>query len=227
MRRNLSFRFETKSVKDSGEFTGYASVFDNVDYYRDVIRKGAFTDTIADWKKRGQLPPLLWQHDSACPLGPHTDMYEDDKGLYIEARLLVDDVAKAREAHALLKNKVISGMSIGFSVAEDGQNYDGKTNVWNLTKLELWENSLVTFPANDQALVEEVKTLLAGGTFPPPSTFERMLRDAGFTRKAAAHITSRGYTSLRDSGAPLRDSEEDEKGVDLTELTNYFKRYGT
>lgn len=224
--RKLAFPFVTKEVKDTGEFTGYASVFDNMDYYRDVIRKGAFLDTIAKWKKLGRFPPLLWQHMAACPLGPHLDMYEDDHGLYVHARLLVDEIPQAKQAHALLKAKVIGGMSIGFDVMEDGADYDGKTNVWNLTALELWENSLVTFPANEEAQVDEVKSILASGKLPAPSEFEGLLREAGFTRSQAKWITSKGYVGLRDAGLPLREAEgDDTKSVDLSELSNYLKRY--
>jgi HK97 family phage prohead protease len=227
--KKLAFRLETKELKDTGEFTGYAAVFDNVDFYRDVIRRGAFTESIADWKKRGKLPPLLWQHDPYCPIGPHTDMYEDEKGLYIAAKLLIDDVPQARAAYALLKNKVIDGMSIGFDIAEGGSQYDGKTNIWNLTRLNLWENSLATFPANDEALVEEVKTILSAGKLPSPSEFEGFLRDVGFTRRAAKVLTSQGYAGLRDAGLSPRDAESDDiqpgatLGTALDELTNYLK----
>jgi HK97 family phage prohead protease len=226
--RHRTFPFHLKGVSDSGEFEGYASVFDNIDYYGDVIRRGAFERTLAEWKAKESLPPVLWQHMSNTPLGPHLEMREDDKGLFVRGKLLMDVIEKAREAYHLLKNKVVRGMSIGFDVFDGGQTYDGKTNVWNLTALDLWENSIVTFPANDQATVTQVKSILCGGTLPPPSTFEGLLRDAGFSRKQAAYITSHGYTGLRDSGLPLRDAEvETVKGVDLSELTNYLQRYGT
>lgn len=231
LRKHLAFQFQTKEVKDSGEFSGYAAVFDNTDYYRDVIRPGAFAASIADWKKRGKLPPLLWQHDSYCPIGPHLDMVEDEKGLFITARLLVDDVPEAKKAHALLKNKVIDGMSIGFDIAEGGAAFDGKLNIWNLTKLNLWENSLVTFPANEEALVEAVKSSLATGTLPAPSEFEGFLRDVGFTKRAAKVLTSHGYKGLRDAGLTSRDAESDDiqqpgaLSADLSELSNYLKRY--
>jgi uncharacterized protein len=231
-RKHLTFPFHTKEVKESGEFSGYASVFDKIDYYRDVVRRGAFTKTIAAWKQKGKLPPLLWQHNAQMPIGPHLDMYEDEKGLFVVGKLLIADIEKAREAHALLKAGVISGMSIGFDVADNGMEFDGKTNVWNLNELELWENSLVTFPANEAAQVEEVKTTLASGKLPAPSEFEGFLRDAGFTRKQARYIASKGYTGLRDAGLPLRDAEDNDepeaaKAVDLSplaDLSAYLQR---
>lgn len=225
--KHKTFQFETKELKANGELTGYASVFDTVDYYRDVVRRGAFTDSIAAWKTKGKMPPLLWQHQAASPIGPHLDMYEDEKGLYIHAQLLVDEVEKAREARALVKAGVISGFSIGFDVAEGGMDYDAKANVFNLTKIDLWENSLVTFPANIDAQVEEVKSNLAAGKLPPPSDFEGLLRDAGFSRRQAKHIASHGYTSLRDAGLPCRDDEVDEKHAAahsaLADLSNYLR----
>lgn len=203
-----------------------------VDWYRDVIKPGAFSKSLASWATRGKLPPVLWQHNSREPIGPHTLMREDTKGLYVEGRLLIAEIPEARKAHACLKNNVIDGMSIGFDVADDGMEYDGKTNVWNLTELDLWENSIVTFAANPDARVEEVKSILAAGKLPSLSEFEDYLRDAGgFSRKQAKTIAACGFKALlRDAGeaAPLRDAE-DEKGVAdaISELATYVKRYGT
>jgi uncharacterized protein len=226
--KHRTYPFHVKEVSDTGEFTGYASVFDVLDYYGDVIRRGAFERTLAEWKKKDAFPPLLWQHMPGVPLGPHLEMREDDKGLFVRGQLLMDVIEKAREAYHLLKRKVIRGMSIGFDIFEDGATYDGKANVWNLTSLDLWENSIATFPANTEATVLDVKTIIGTGKLPTPVEFERHLRDAGFSRSAAKHIVSQGYKSLRDAGLPLRDAEGAKgKTVDLTELSNYLQRYAT
>lgn len=228
-RKVLTFPFHLKEITDAGEFSGYASVFDVLDFYGDVIKPGAFTRTLREWKEKGRLPPLLWQHNSQMPIGPHLEMLEDSKGLWVRGKLLMDVIDKAREAYWLLKNKVISGMSIGFDIFEGGATYDGKAGVWNLTDLDLWENSLATFPANKEAVVEEVKSVLALGKLPTPSDFEGLLRDAGFTRKQAKFIAAKGYTSLRDAGLPLRDAEDDDAITmldmsPLAELSAYLKR---
>lgn len=221
--------FHVKEVTNKGEFSGYASVFDTLDYYGDVIRKGAFLETLSDWQTKDALPPCLWSHLSTEPIGPHTLMREDAKGLYVEGLLLIDDIPRARSTHALLKAKAIRGMSIGFDYGEPPE-FDGKLGIWNIGKVDLWENSLCTFPANEDAVVDQVKSLLAAGKMPSPSEFEDLLRDvAGFSRKQAKHIAGHGYRSLlRDAGddAPLRDAEDREKAIDtqlLSPILDYLK----
>lgn len=224
-RKTRTVPFHVKEIRDVGTFTGYASVFDVLDYYRDVVRQGAFAASLAEWKSKDRLPPLLWQHDARTPLGPHEDMYEDTKGLYVEGRLLIDDVPQARTAHALLKHKVINGMSIGFDIPDGGMVYDGKTNVWNLTAIKLWENSLATFPANEECEVDEVKSVASGLKI---SEFEDLLRDAaGLSRSKAKQVAGLAYSRLlRDvGGEPLRDVEiKQAAGVDLSPIFNYLQR---
>ena len=105
-----------------------------------------------------------WNHKPDEPLGVYTLLQEDEKGLYVEGRLLVNDVVRAREIHALMKAGAIDGMSIGYSTIE--YNYNKDTDVKELLKLKLWENSIVTFPANDLSRIESVKSTLQAGELP-------------------------------------------------------------
>ena len=61
-------------------------------------KKGAFIGSLNDWQAKGKMPPILWQHDRGQVIGVWTKLYEDDKGLFGEGKLLIDDVAKAKEA---------------------------------------------------------------------------------------------------------------------------------
>lgn len=199
--------FKVKELDQSGEFSGYLSVFGNTDSYRDVMMPGAFDDSLAAWKSDGTLPPILWQHDSSQPIGPFTKMVPDDVGLYCEGTLLINDVQQAREAYALAKNNVIRGMSIGYSV--DDEQYDGKTNVNMLKAVTLWEGSLVTFPANVEAMITDIKSLFVTGNLPTVKEFEGSLRDAlSCSREDAKIIASLGFVKLLE----LRDA--DKKQVD-------------
>ena len=197
-KKDLSF--EIKAVSDDGLFSGYASVFDNVDSYGDIVRKGAFVESIGEWESKGKMPPILWNHDPSDPIGIYTKMQEDDKGLYVEGKLLIDDVPRARQTHALMKAGVIDGLSIGYRVKEYLYNVDEE--VTDLIKLSLREVSIVTFPANPETRIEAVKSRLDAGELPTLPEFEKFLREAGFSKSQATAIAGHGLRKLLSDSAP-------------------------
>ncbi len=185
--------FKIKSVGEDGTFEGYGSVFGVVDYDDDVVVKGAFAKSLAAHKLKGTRPVMAWQHDTRQIPGVWEEFVEDDYGLFLRGRLLKDDVAIAREAYALLKAGAVSGLSVGIRVVVD--EYDRTTYVRTIKEAELWETSLVTFPANDLARVESVKSIS------DVTGLERFLRDAGgVSRKEAKEAIHRVKSSLRDAG---------------------------
>lgn len=199
--------FKVKAVDDKkGAIKGYGSVFNNADQYRDVVMPGAFQKSLAQYKANDESPVMLWQHNSDQPIGVWTDMEEDDTGLAVEGMLLIDDVAQAAESYALLKAGAIKGMSIGYNVPDGGMEYDGKTNVWKLNQVDLWEISIVTFPANTEASVTNIKSILDTGGIPSVREFENILRDVGYSRKHARAIASMGYADF----LAQRDADEED-----------------
>ena len=149
-----SFALQIKATGEDGTVEGYGSVFGVRDNYDDVIAKGAFIQSLKDHKAAGTMPAMLWQHDADKPIGVWTEMVEDEKGLRIKGQLAMETV-KGKEAHALLKMGALNGLSIGFMSKE--WSYDRETEVRTLTAIDLWEVSLVTFPANEKARVTNVK----------------------------------------------------------------------
>lgn len=200
-----TFDLDLKSVSKAGEFSGYLSVFGNVDAYGEIVVPGAFAESLETWRAKGRMPPVLWQHSGHEPIGVFEEMSEDDKGLSVKGRLLVDDVARAKEAHALLKARAVSGMSIGFETVGEEKGDKGERL---LTKIKLWEGSIVTFPANEEAQVEAVKMLLRGGELPDLKTFERFLRESGFSKSQATAIAGRGLSYLLRSESDGLANEE-------------------
>jgi len=182
-----SYPMEIKEISEEGYFSGYGSVFDVVDDWDDVIVRGAFAETL-----QKKTPVMLWQHDSAEPIGVYERIREDEIGLWLEGRLLLD-IEKGREAHILLKNRAIRGLSIGFlPLAWEWETRDN-TRVRVLKDIDLWEVSLVTFPANPKAVVDEVKTVRG---------LENFLRDAGLSRsEAKAALAAIRADSQRDAEA--------------------------
>jgi hypothetical protein len=189
MIQRRAVEFDLKALKKDGSFAGYGSVFNNTDLYNDVVMPGAFTDTLQAWAAKDRYPPVLWQHDSAQPIGAFTDMSEDSTGLYVEGKLLIKSVQRAAEAYALMDAKAINGMSIGFNIPdEDGCEYDAQNSIMKILKADLWEISIVTFPANQSATVTELKTIFAAGRTPTVREFEHLLRDIGCTKSRAAFL---------------------------------------
>ncbi|WP_099139013.1 HK97 family phage prohead protease [Xenorhabdus szentirmaii] len=199
-KQRLDVPLKIKSVSDSGEFEGYGSVFGVKDSYDDIVLPGAFANTLKQWGAKGSLPALLWQHRMDEPIGIYTEMNEDDTGLYLKGRLLIDDDPLAKRAHAHMKAGSLSGLSIGY-VLKDGE-YDRDKGAFLLKDLDLWEVSLVTFPANDEARVSDVKSAFARGDIPSQKSLERVLRDVGLSRAQAKAFMAEGYGALS-----LRDAE--------------------
>lgn len=195
--KHLDVQLDIKSVNDDGFFSGYGSVSGNKDSYGDVVMRGAFTKTLNEWQTRGRLPPVLFNHDWDMPIGFFTKLVEDDRGLYVEGQLLIKEIEKAREVHALLRAKAIDGLSIGFQPVQ--KEHDRKTDVTKLLEVKLYEISIVIFPANPEARVNCVK--FEHG-LPSSEEFKEILRQNGFNEKQAAVIHDGGFLLLSQKAAP-------------------------
>lgn len=136
------------SADDTGAITGIAWPFGTPDRYGDIIRKGAFASA--------QMPiPLLFAHDPADPVGVWDEARETDAGLELKGRLLVADVQRAREVHALVKAGAVSGLSIGFSLKSATPRQGGGREI---TALTLVECSIVSIPAHPNAGISSFKS---------------------------------------------------------------------
>lgn len=133
-------------VKDDGIFAGYGSTSGNVDLGNDVVTKTAW-DSLCD----GTEFPALDHHKQDSPLGLIT-VFKDSTGLRVRGQLNLD-VQRAREVRSLMKQGALTGLSIGYQV-RDSYKAGG---IRYLTKLDLLEVSVVTFPMNPKARITGVK----------------------------------------------------------------------
>jgi len=193
--------FEVKFADgaEAGTFSGYGAVFGNVDSYGDVINKGAFKDTLREWKKQKDLPAMLLQHggfmaDDMTPIGIWTEMEEDDHGLKVEGKLA--ETTRGKDIYALLKmtpRPAIRGLSIGYRAKEYVVGTKPTEPRRVLKKVDLFEVSIVTMQANPLSKIDGVKNGM-----PTERQFEDWLvRDAGFSRSEAKAIISSGFKSLK------------------------------
>lgn len=147
MRRKSQPVAELKFDAREGSVEGHGAVFDNVDFGGDKIVRGAFAETL----RSKRTVPMLWQHRDDQPIGLWHHMSEDDYGLKVRGR--ISDTVAGRDALTLLRDGVIAGLSIGYRVRDYRINGD----VRELTKIDLLEVSVATFPMNPKALVSAVK----------------------------------------------------------------------
>jgi uncharacterized protein len=170
-----------KALQEDGSFEGVLASYNTVDLGGDKILPGAFTKTM---QERGNEIPMLWQHDPHTPIGK-LSLVDSATGLMVKGKLLVDEVPQAKIAYALLKAKVIKGLSIGYDTIKDSIEND----VRQLKEVRLWEGSVVTFPMNEACMITGVKRQGAGASeikddFSTELS-EIQLQDAGYQMRYA------------------------------------------
>ncbi|WP_020474227.1 HK97 family phage prohead protease [Zavarzinella formosa] len=182
--------FEVKFA-DNGVATieGYASTFGNTDNQNDIVMPGAFKDSLA-----ARMPKMLYQHDQHRLPGIWERGAEDSKGLILAGKTL--NTTLGRDVAEEVRSGAITQMSIGYSPTK--ASFDKAKGVRRLEQVKLWETSLVTFPANEQALITRVKA-------DRPQTIrelEEYLREGGFSQKDATTVALHGFKALATQGEP-------------------------
>jgi len=185
--------FEIKELDEAeGIFTGYAATFSDVpDSYGDIIDKGAFKKTL---KERGNRVKVLFNHSWMDPIGKPEELGEDDIGLLVKAKLSLG-VQRAREVLSLMKDGVITEMSIGYDTIKQTRT----EGIRHLQELKLYDVSPVIFAANPEAVITGVK---AG----------RVLSAASLEK------VKKAFDVLQALLAAVEEEEEPAKATQLSEI---------
>lgn len=213
MRPNLTIPLEIKTLENR-EFEGHGSVFGNTDLGGDVVMPGAFKRTLAEWKLQSSWPQMFWMHDAAKPIGKWLDMSEDKTGLKVKGVLA--DTQLGNDIRTLLQMEAVRGLSIGYQTVKSDWTDEG---VRLIQDADLWEVSVVSLPMNPLAQVAHVKARLSerGEYVPTPTEFERILREAGCSRKVARNIVH--LTSQDDH---LCEADDEDDALAAIEALNAF-----
>ena len=211
--KKVVFESEVKS-NEQGVFTGYGSIFGNEDQGNDVVQKGAFTKSLQE--RPASKVKMLFQHKTDEPIGVFTEIYEDQKGLFVKGQLAMG-TQKGRETYELLKMGALDGMSIGFKADPTKQSYnENKRGVRTLKEVDLMEISLVTFPMNEQAMVQSVK-----GNSKSIREWEKILRDAGGLSRTEAKMGAKALSETLNQ----RDADDNQSLVTLIhKVANIIKQ---
>jgi len=200
---------EIKSVTPSGEFVGYASIFNNIDRQGDIIEVGAFKEM--DLTHDGMIR-VLHSHQPTKPIGK-AKVTSDNQGLHVAGRLNLN-VSEAKDMHALMMDHTVSSMSIGFDILPNGAAM--KNGVRHLSALKLWEVSPVAFAANPEARIQSVKSAAACADI---REFEAMVKSSlGLSNRQAKKLAAGGWQALIGDEPETEEERITERLDELTQL---------
>lgn len=151
---DLPFTYTCKDNGDLDHFTfeGMASTSD-LDLGDDIVEPTAFAESI-----RKMEPALLWQHNHDQPLGVFTSLGINPEGLKVAGKMPLSDSFVRERVKPQMIVKGVKGMSIGYRTLE--ATFDRETGVRTITKLNLFEISIVTLPMNPHATFSSMKSYL-------------------------------------------------------------------
>jgi uncharacterized protein len=118
-------------------------------------------------------------------------------GLAVEGRVS-DATEKARETRALLRDRALTGLSVGFIVPKGGATRDVE-GLRTITAAELHETSLTPVPALAGARVREVRS------FSTAREAEGALREAEFSKTHARALLAKGWRGITGEEGPSAD----------------------
>lgn len=202
---------ELKFAASEGRFSGYGSVFGNVDDRGHVIAPGAYADVLASGAPVDVYVNHGWLRDE-LPIGRWENLQEDVRGLKGEAGLVMQMHA-ASDAYWAMRSGLVTGLSVAIlpDPKATERRPDGTRVVHRVKALK--EISVVTEPANDLARVTDIKSAadldaqIAG--IDSVRDFERFLRDAGgLSKGVAVALAARARDLFASEGDPAADDEQ-------------------
>lgn len=153
-KRTIAYsNLEVRAEGDGNTLVGYAAVFDSPSEpmpFIEYVKRGAFSKTIND----GADVRLLIDHEGV-PLARSKSgtlaLEEDERGLRVEAELDPSNPDAARIISAM-KRGDLNQMSFAFKTIKD--NWSDDRTVRELREVQLFDVSVVTFPAYEQTVAE-------------------------------------------------------------------------
>lgn len=201
---------DIKFAAAEGAFSGYGSVFGNVDSKNDIIMPGAYAEVLKDADRL----PVYVNHgwlNNALPVGHWSGLKEDDRGLFGDANLVMQ-MPSAIDAYWGMKSGLVTGLSVAIlpDAKSTERRADGVRVIHRIKALK--EISIVTDPANEAARVTDIKTSDEVEQLETIRDFERFLRDAGGLTKGATEALVARAKIIFGRGEPDRQ-EIDAKAI--------------
>ena len=229
----MAHQFKTFDMKadETGKIAGFFSTYDKEpDSYGDIIEPGAFTDTLAKRAETGHPFPLCWNHDFSEVIGACDSIKDTEKGPYVEAHFL--DTQKAQDVRKAVQSGAVWQYSFAYDVLDRRdptaeEKAAGITNV--LTKVDLFEVSVVTVPANQNAVVTEVKAGRRNRKADEEiiknciESLKSLLDDSEEDNPAEAEAPEKAAPEVNEASKELTDSGNSKRAEDILAKINELK----
>lgn len=195
MEYKRSIQIEIKEIGPKGEFAGWGAISEIEDDGGDTIRNGSMKKSL-----RKRTPKIYLGHETS--VGVYEVAEEKDNGLWVEG--FPDESRDGLDAREKIKSRALDSLSIGFRTVKAKETGRFKRD---LLEIDIFHVGIVAFGMHDQAIITSVKALDVEG-FSTIREFERALRDAGFSRKAAEIACAPGFIAKLTQGEPDEDTAE-------------------
>lgn len=139
--KGFDIGFKNADTKE-GIVSGYFAMFGNKDLDGDIIERGAFAKTIQERGPQGkQLIKYLLDHNREKVVAKINNLYEDEKGLYYEAK--IGSHTAGQDFLKMVESELINQHSFGFKVIKE--QYDQSMKANKIKEVFLYEGSAVQF----------------------------------------------------------------------------------
>ena len=206
---NITKSVKVDSVQPDGVISGYASVFNIVDECGDIILDTAYDDILNNII----MPKMFYNHNSnTIPIGVWQSLSKDSKGIRVVGTLNLE-LEKSRDIYSAIKQGAIDGLSVCIEVSDYELAEDGTRIIKSIANIP--EISICVYPANLEARLDIKSKLNKTNSL---SDYEKILREAGFSRQEATYFVSSLKAKIYDE----RDTQSK-----MSEIYNILSRTGT
>ena len=201
-----------------GIVTGYFAMFGNKDLDGDIIERGAFSKTVQERGPQGkQLIKYLLDHDPKKVVAKIKNLYEDEKGLYYEAKIghhtLGLDFMKMIEA------ELINQHSFGFKTIKEEYDHSSKAN--RIKEVMMYEGSAVQFlGANPETTFIGLKSLEDHLVY--LDRLEKFIKTSDATDETLSQLEQK-LKSLQELFEPSADTQGNQEADNINNYSQILK----
>jgi HK97 family phage prohead protease len=209
--KGINEGFKDADMKQ-GIVSGYFAMFGNKDLDGDIIERGAFAKTIQERGPQGKkLIKYLLDHKKDMAIGSITNLYEDEKGLFYEAK--IGSHSLGQDFIKMVESDIINQHSFGFKTIKE--QYDQQVKANRIKEVMMFEGSALQFlGANPETSQIGLKSI--EDAFDMIAKLEKFIRTTDCTDETIKELENK-FKSLQEIIKPeistLNDDEADKKQI--------------